>query len=220
MANIASGISSNHDALPTPPDFLNVPQLAICPPAPLLQPPPRSITTDGSITLRRWRISDASALIRITSDSCSRLASWVAWARRSAPCTLDEAMASTQLMAHRWDEGQSWEYAITVQGEEEEEEVVVGSCGLRRREDHPGVDAGYWLAESSTGMEYVTRAVKLLVEEAWRMEAVSVRIVRDRGDGKGRDVLERLRFECQGEVGAERKEDERMDTAWVKYPEP
>ncbi|KAM0739267.1 hypothetical protein ACQRIT_007004 [Beauveria bassiana] len=219
MANIASGISSNHDALPTPPDFLNVPQLAICPPAPLLRPPPRSLTTDGNVTLRRWRISDASALIRITSASRSRLAAWVAWARRSSPCTLDEAMAFTQLMAQRWNEGQSWEYAITVQGEEEEAEVVVGSCGLRRREDHPGVDAGYWLAESSTGMEYATRAVKLLVEEAWRMDAVSVRIVPDRGDGKGRDVLERLGFECQGEVDAGRKEDERMDMAWVKYPE-
>ncbi|PQK11695.1 hypothetical protein BB8028_0003g03190 [Beauveria bassiana] len=219
MANIASGISSNHDALPTPPDFLHVPQLAICPPAPLLRPPPCSLTTDGTVTLRRWRISDASALIRITSDSCSRLAAWVAWARRSSPCTLDEAIASTQLMTQLWDEGQSWEYAITVQGEEEEE-VVVGSCGLRCREDHPGVDAGYWLAESSTGMESATRAVKLLVEEAWWMEAVSVRVVRDGGDGKGRDVLERLGFECQGEVDAEREEDERMDMAWVKYPEP
>ncbi|EJP63846.1 Acyl-CoA N-acyltransferase [Beauveria bassiana ARSEF 2860] len=223
MANIASGISSNQDALPMPPDFLNVPQLAICPPAPLLRPPPRFITTDGIITLRRWRFSDASALIRITSASRSRLAAWIAWPWRSSPCTLDEAMAFTQQMAQRWDEGQSWEYAITVQGEgeeEEEEEVVIGSCRLRRREDHPGVDAGYWLAESSTNMGYATRAVKLLVEEAWRMDAVSVRIVPDRGDGKGRDVLERLGFECQGEVDTGRKEDERMDMAWIKYAEP
>ncbi|KAM3509724.1 hypothetical protein MY10362_000398 [Beauveria mimosiformis] len=197
--------------------------LAICPPAPPLRPPPRSLATDGTVTLRRWRVSDASALIRITSASRSRLAAWTAWVRRSPPFTLDEAVALTQLMAKRWDEGQSWEYAITVRSEDKDEEAVVGSCGLRRREDHPGVDAGYWLAEGAEGdteKGYATRAVKLLVEEAWRMGTVSVRIVRDGGDGKGRDVLERLGFECLGEVDAGRMGDERMDMAWIKYPEP
>ncbi|KAM3516079.1 hypothetical protein MY11210_000361 [Beauveria gryllotalpidicola] len=191
MANMA-GISSNQDPLPRPPDFMNVPHLAICPPASLLRPPPRSLATDGTVTLRRLRVSDASALFRIASASPRRLAAWTSWARCSPPCKLDKAVA---FMAQRWDEGPGWEYAITVRGAEKEQ-VVVGSCGLRRREDHPGVDAGYWLAESSTGKGYVTRAVKLLVEEAWRMGAVSVRIVRDGRDGKSRGVPERLGFEC------------------------
>ncbi|OAA71577.1 Acyl-CoA N-acyltransferase [Cordyceps fumosorosea ARSEF 2679] len=202
----------SQDAPPPPPD-LNPPppHLAICPPAPTLRPPPLESVTDGTVTIRRWLASDADALFHIITNSRARLAAWMPWARRDSPYQRHEAVAFTERTALRWDAGSGWDYAITT-GEQ-----VIGSCGLRRREDNPGVDAGYWLAEGHTGKGLATRAVGLLTEQAWGMGVPSVRVVHDEANGRSAGVPRRLGFECEGEVEAEDNPEGRRDTVWVKY---
>lgn len=204
-----------HEPEPTAEPDMNDPYLAICPPAPTLRAPPASTLTDGTVTIRRWRTSaaDADALFAIISASRARLAEWMPWARNPT-YTRDEAVSFTQRTAARWDRDEGWDYAVTVA----ESGQVVGSCGLRRREDHPGVDAGYWLADGHTGRGYATRAVRMLTAQALDMHAPSVRIVHDVANVKSRGVPERLGYECQGEVAADDNPEGRPDTVWVKYP--
>ncbi|KAJ6787340.1 hypothetical protein PWT90_06540 [Aphanocladium album] len=199
---------------------MNEPYLAICPPAPTLRVPPRETLTDGTVTVRRWRAddADADALFRIITASRARLAEWMPWAKKE---TYERAEAErfTRGTVQRFDsEAGGWDYAITV-GEHEDEAIVVGSCGLSRRDDNPGVDAGYWLAEGHIGKGYATRAVKLLTDEALGgMHAPSVRILHDSANARSRAVAERLGYECQGDVEADDNPEGRPDTVWIKYP--
>ncbi|OAA77393.1 Acyl-CoA N-acyltransferase [Akanthomyces lecanii RCEF 1005] len=208
---------SENQGPPAAPD-MDQPYLAVCPPAPILRVPPRETLTDGTVTLRRWHASDADALFRIITASRGRLAAWMPWAARKDAYERDEAVGFTARTSKRWDGDEGWDYAITTSADGGE--AVIGSCGLRRREDHPGVDAGYWLADGHTGKGYATRAVWMLTEEAFEMLAPSVRIVHDQANEKSRGVPARLGYECQGEVNAEGNPEGRSDTVWVKYPEP
>ncbi|XWW96589.1 hypothetical protein V2A60_004566 [Cordyceps javanica] len=224
----------SHDQNPgAPPDLNHHPHLAICPPAPTLRAPPPESLTDGTVTIRRWQPSDADALFRIITASRERLAAWMPWAARATTYERDEAVAFTERTHRRWERDEGWDYAITIggagkeqndeEGDEEEEAaaVVIGSCGLRRRDDHPGVDAGYWLADGHTGSGHATAAVRLLTAQALGgMGAPSVRIVHDEANERSRGVPRRLGFECQGEVDAEDNPEGRRDTVWVKYPDP
>lgn len=209
---------SNDQGPAAPPDMSH-PYLAVCPPAPILRGPPRETVTDGTVTLRRWCASDADAdaLFRIITASRGRLAAWMPWARNET-YERNEAVGFTGRTSKRWDGNESWDYAITIA--EGGEMAVIGSCGLRRRQDHPGVDAGYWLADGYTGKGYATRAVSMLTEQAFAMQAPSVRILHDQANVKSRGVPERLGFECQGEVDTDDNPEGRPDTAWVMYPGP
>ncbi|OAR01203.1 hypothetical protein LLEC1_05683 [Akanthomyces lecanii] len=135
------------------------------------------------------------------------------WARRDT-YERQEAAGFTERTSKRWDGDEGWDYAITTaEGGE-----VMGSCGSRRPEDHPGVDAGYWLADEHTGEGYATRAVQMLTQEGLEMLAPSVRIAHDKANEKSCGVPTRLGYECQGDVDGEGNSDGRPDTAWVKYP--
>lgn len=203
---------------PTPPQpDMNEPYLAICPPAPILFPPPKETATDGTVTIRRWREADADVLFRIITASRVRLAEWMPWARNPT-FEPEEAAAFTQRAQTGWEDGTRWGYAITITEGEGGKEVIVGSCGLRPLKDQPGVNVGYWLAEGHTGKGYATRAAKMLTEAAFEMNAASVRILHDSANLKSRAVPERLGFECQGDVEADENPGGRPDTAWVKYP--
>lgn len=151
---------SENQGPPAPPD-MDQPYLAICPPAPVLRASPCETLTDGTVTLRRWRTSDADALFRIITASRGRLAAWMPWAARKDTYERDEAVGFTARSAKRWDDDEGWDYAITTAADGGE---VIGSCGLRRRENRPGVDAAYWLAVGHTGQGHATRAVRMLTE--------------------------------------------------------
>lgn len=212
---------------PPPAPDMNEPFLAICPPAPSLTRTPRETLTDGVVTLRRWRASDEESMFRAIAASRKRLAEFMPWARGER-YERSEAADFLARSGKRWDDGQGWDYVVTVNGQDSgsnkdkengdgrEDGEVAGSCSLRRRESHPGLDIGYWLADGFTGKGYVTRAAGMLVDEGFDMGAVSVLIAHEEGNEKSRAVPERLGFECAGVVEGE---GGTRDVQWIKYPD-
>ncbi|KAJ2972100.1 hypothetical protein NQ176_g7350 [Zarea fungicola] len=188
--------------------------MAVCPPAPTLIAPPPEVLNDGVVTLRRWRISDADMLFAAITVSRPRLAEWMPWARNET-YEREEAVGFLKRTTTKWEDNTEWNYAITItQGGGLEE--ILGSCGLMRRDDHPGLDIGYWLANGYTGYGYATAAAKLLTAQGLEMNAPSVRILHDKKNTRSGAVPRRLGFECEGEI----ETDGSLDVAWVKYPEP
>lgn len=82
------------------------------------------------------------------------------------------------------------------------DDVIAGSVGVMAREG--GVEIGYWLASSFVGRGLITRAVRLLTAEAFRLGAGYVEIKHDERNVRSGAVPARLGFTQVGTEPAEK----------------
>jgi RimJ/RimL family protein N-acetyltransferase len=148
-----------------------------------METPAESFTRD-EFSLTRWQSGDGPAVAAAVSGSGAHLADWVPWAVGGYP---DESAADFLRLTHEnWETGRAYEWAIRVGGS------LAGGIGVMTREG--GVEIGYWLAREFTGRGLVTRAVALLVSDAFARGAGYVEIKHDVANVRSGAVPARLGF--------------------------
>ncbi|NJC67272.1 GNAT family N-acetyltransferase [Planosporangium flavigriseum] len=151
---------------------------------------------DG-VRLRRWRVDDVDAVLRVVSESLDHLAPWMPWAANGYGRA--DAAAFVERSQADWRAGTAYNYAIIAPDDiapddTAPDDTVVGSCGLMARIGAGGLEIGYWLHPCYTGRGIVTRAVKALIEEAFQVGADRVEIVHDAANERSGAVPRRLGF--------------------------
>ncbi len=121
--------------------------------------PPEPPLTDGEVTLRLPRTSDAEAVAAACGDP--EIARWIPV---PVPYSLDDALYFLAAAGDGWATGADLTFAI----EERASGMLVGMIGLHGVDTPGRASVGYWLAPGARGHGLATRAVRLLV--AWAFE--------------------------------------------------
>jgi len=155
---------------------------------------PAETLTDGIVSLRRWREAQRDELTEVVAGSIEHIGAWMIWATNGYTAeTSAEFLART---TKQWADGETFDFAIYFSGE------LVGGCGIMQRAG--GVEIGYWLALGATGRGLMTRAVTLLVAEAFARGAGYVEIKHDELNVRSGAVPARLGFTKVGQEPAEK----------------
>lgn len=150
--------------------------------------------TQGEVTIRRWEVEDAQALIDAVKMSREHLMPWMPWAAAD-PDTLEYRRERIARWEQDWREGGDCVYGIFVAG------AVAGGCGLHRRLGPDGLEIGYWLASAATGRGVMTVAAGLLTDAAFSVPGIEVvAIHHDRANERSAGVPRRLGYALVEEV--------------------
>ncbi len=116
-----------------------------------------TVLTDGTITLRPPRVSDAAAVADAVRASLAELAPWLAWATPD----YDEASARA------WITGGEEHPFVIVDSGAGPGGGIVGSCGVNGVDETDGrANLGYWIRSDRTGRGVATRAARLVARHA------------------------------------------------------
>jgi ribosomal-protein-serine acetyltransferase len=137
--------------------------------------------------LRRWSVSDAAEVYRVIQDTIEHLAPWTLWVLGGY--TEDDAAQFVETATAAWGSGESYDYAVTTP-----EGGLIGSCALMARIGPGGLEIGYWLHHAYTGRGLMTKAVALLVPEAFGTGADRLEIVHDAANTASGAIPARLGF--------------------------
>lgn len=151
--------------------------------------------SDGSVTLRRWRLSDAADVARACSDE--QIARWL-----PVPVPYDEQVALAfvdGIVPTEWFDGTVANVAVTdtVSG------AVLGAVGLTVR-DKVG-EVGYWTAPWARGRGVAVRAARL--HAAWGLQALGmsrIELLTDVRNLASQRVAEKAGFTREGVARAVR----------------
>jgi RimJ/RimL family protein N-acetyltransferase len=129
-----------------------------------LEAPPERMETATGATVRRVRPSDAEAFAEAVRANLEHLAPWMPWATSVA--------AETEVQRERlvaadatWDDRSDHEFAIVIDANDDER--LIGACGLMRRIGPGAIEIGYWLDQDHTGHGHATAAARALTAAAW-----------------------------------------------------
>jgi ribosomal-protein-serine acetyltransferase len=158
----------------------------------------------GGAALRPLAMTDADELHALVEANRDHLAPWMPWAGQDRAGTRDFLDAAVVQEAT----GDGAQYAITRNG------AIAGTIGLHRVDwRNASVSLGYWLARDAQGHGLVTRAVELLLGQAFAvlgLNRVDIRAAPD--NARSRAVPERLGFVEEGTLReAERHADRFSD---------
>jgi RimJ/RimL family protein N-acetyltransferase len=150
---------------------------------------PRQIPTltDGTLWLRPLEPSDVDAVLACADDPLSQRFTTVPspYRRQDAVEFVDRASAQVS---------PGFEMAIT-----EDDDVLLGTCGLRiRDEDSDVVAIGYMVSPSERGRGIATRATRLLIDYAWTIGAHRVALDAFATNTASRRVAERCGMVQEG----------------------
>jgi RimJ/RimL family protein N-acetyltransferase len=155
---------------------------------------PAETLTDGVVSLRRWRVTQRDEQLALITGSLEHIGAWMIWATNGY--SAEDSAEYLERTERQWDEGETFDYAIYSEGE------LAGGCGLMRRDG--GREIGYWLGRAFTGRGLMTRAVTLLVAEAFARGAGYVEIKHDELNVRSGAVPARLGFTKVGQEPAEK----------------
>ncbi len=125
---------------------------------PLTVPLPEVVTTP-QLTIRRWTISDASALHQAVTDSMDHLRPFMDWAAFE-PVSRVDRVARIEQWERDHQAGGDAVYGVFRHGE------VVGGCGLHRRDGPASLEIGYWVHVDHLRRGYATELARGLTEAA------------------------------------------------------
>ena len=130
------------------------------------QTPPECLTSDA-VTLRRWRVDDASSLTEMIVSSLDHLRPWMPWVQYE-PLTLDARVEKIRGWLSAWDAAEDFTFAI-----DDGAGGLLGVCGLHRRGEPGSLEIGYWVRSGRTGQGIATAAVRGLVQAAISIDGVT-----------------------------------------------
>jgi ribosomal-protein-serine acetyltransferase len=149
-----------------------------------------SFDLGGGESLRLLEESDAGELYALIEADRADLSEWMPWAPGQ---TLEDTRAFLRGRKQLADDD-GFQAAIVIDGR------TVGEIGYHRVEwQHRSTSIGYWLASAAQGRGTMTRAVRALVDWAfrgWRLNRVEV--LAAPGNARSRAVVERLGFTEEG----------------------
>jgi ribosomal-protein-serine acetyltransferase len=151
--------------------------------------PPEHLS-NGNITLRRWRATDAELCFKLVTESRDHLIPWMPWA-----ATYDMQLASeyTRDSEAGWERGEKFNYLILVDGQ------PAGSAGLMARIGDGGLEIGYWVHPGFVNRGVATTSAALLTEAAFGLPGIDrVEIMHDVNNTASERVPVKLGFEHVG----------------------
>ena len=115
--------------------------------------------TDGTITLRPCRPSDADTVYTAVRESIAELSRWAPW------CPPDYAMAHCkpwlESRPKAWSEGKEFDFVIV----DAHDEAFFGGCALNDiNRTHNFANLGYWVRTSRIGQGVATTATRLIAK--------------------------------------------------------
>ena len=154
---------------------------------------------EPSLTLRRFRTSDAPMLLSALDEARPELQRWSGLGQHDA--TLQEVEERLMKMRAAFDEQKRLAYAI-IDGEGR----LSGSCALERIDWRARTfQLGYWLRPSAQGRGLATSAVAALTRHAFAdLAAIRVSIWVDEKNGRSAMVAQRLGFLLEARLRNER----------------
>jgi ribosomal-protein-serine acetyltransferase len=119
--------------------------------------------TDGRITIRPCRPSDAEAVCAAVRESVTELSKWAPW------CPPDYSMLHCkpwlESRADAWSEGKEYDFVIL----DAADSLFLGGCALNDiNRTHNFANLGYWVRTSRTGQGIATAAVRLVARFGFR----------------------------------------------------
>ena len=115
--------------------------------------------TDGVITLRPLKMSDALEIFLAVQESMASLKPWMPWAHSGYSIAESEGWIKNATKS--WPEGSAYEFAIT----DSKDGAFIGGCGLNHMNTIDKVaNLGYWVRSSRQGEGVAARAARLLIQ--------------------------------------------------------
>ncbi|PPD57867.1 GNAT family N-acetyltransferase [Dehalogenimonas etheniformans] len=115
--------------------------------------------TDGLITLRPLRMSDALEVMLAVQETMDSLRLWMPWAHPAYSIAESEGWIKNALKSR--PEGTAYEFAIT----DARDGAFIGGCGLNHINTIDKVaNLGYWVRSSRQRHGAASRAAKLLIK--------------------------------------------------------
>jgi RimJ/RimL family protein N-acetyltransferase len=113
--------------------------------------------SDGSITLRPYRLSDAVPLYQAVRESLPELLPWMPWAY--ADYSIKDSRKWIESCARTWAKGKEYNFAII----DSKDGSLLGGCGLNQvRHRARFANLGYWVRSKYTGKGVATAAALLV----------------------------------------------------------
>jgi ribosomal-protein-serine acetyltransferase len=124
----------------------------------------RDITlTDGTVTLRTYRMSDLKAQYEAIRESLTEMSPWLPFAHEGY--SMKETRAWTKQRPGDWKKGIGYEFAIM----DAKDGTIIGGCGLNGiNPEGDRANLGYWVRTSRTGQGTAAAAARLLAEWGFR----------------------------------------------------
>ncbi|MEQ0557855.1 GNAT family N-acetyltransferase [Amycolatopsis sp. NEAU-NG30] len=150
---------------------------------------PAETYREAGFTLSRWQFADGPELHATVNGSLEHLGAWLIWA--TGGYTTEDCAEFLRTTRKNWETGETHDFALRAGGS------LAGGIGLMTREG--GVEIGYWLATGFAGRGLMTRAVRLLTAEAFRLGAGYAEIQHDERNVRSGAIPARLGFTKVGE---------------------
>jgi RimJ/RimL family protein N-acetyltransferase len=173
---------------------------------------PHRIETER-LVLRRYEVSDAPEMARVTIASRHYLAPWMPWAR-DEPISADERLKLLATFMRDYDECIDFPMGIFLRDTGD----YLGGAGLHTRLGVGILEIGYWIAANKQRNGYVTEAATALTQVAINFAgAERVEIHHVPTNLHSRAVPERLdyTYECRQQALIPGVEDVEATDIWV-----
>ena len=157
-------------------------------------------------SLRLLEESDAAELYALVDADRAYLSEWMPWAPAQ---TLGDTRAFLRRARKQLADDDGFQAAIIIDGR------IVGEVGFHRVDwQHRSTSIGYWLASAAQGRGTMTRAVRALVDWAFRGWGLNrVEVLAAPANGRSRAVVVRLGFTEEGTLRqAERVGERYLDS--------
>jgi ribosomal-protein-serine acetyltransferase len=160
----------------------------------------------GGVTLTLLEEADAPELYALTDRNRARLRAWLGWADDTRGA--EDSLTFIRATREQWEKGRGFHGGLRVDGR------IAGCVGFHGI-DRPSLSTGigYWIGGEFEGRGLMTRAVRALVEHAFRdlgLHRVEIRCAVE--NARSRAIPERLGFRQEGILrGAERAAGRTMD---------
>jgi RimJ/RimL family protein N-acetyltransferase len=130
----------------------------------LASAPPDDIDA-GPVRLRRWRVEDAAALVRLVTANLEHLRPWMPWAQD--PPAESEEREFLGRMEGAWERRSDFGFAAVAP-----DAGPVGGLGLHTRQGPGTLEISYWIAADRTGRGYATAGARALTDAAFALPGV------------------------------------------------
>jgi RimJ/RimL family protein N-acetyltransferase len=152
-----------------------------------LRPP--EVLHGPTVTLRRYRVDDASAIRDAIACSLEVLRPWMPWAQ--APPTEESVMAFLGPAVAQFGGAAAADYAIILRDAEQ----YVGGCGMMPRVGPAAVEIGYWVHAAFLRRGIASESARLLTNAALAIPGIrSVEIHCDEANVPSQSVARSLGF--------------------------
>lgn len=113
--------------------------------------------TDGRITIRPCRVTDAAAISEAVKESMREMLKWAPWCHPEYDITDCASWLGTR--RRMWSEGVEYDFVIL----DSEESTFLGGCAVDQiNRKHNFANLGYWIRSGRTGQGIATAAVRLI----------------------------------------------------------